>query len=41
MNYSNFDQVLKDLQSLNQTIEDIRQKIVTVRNGMKISVNIL
>lgn len=30
MNYSNFDQVLKDLQSLNQTIEDIRQKIVTV-----------
>ena len=30
MNYSNFDQVLKDLQSLNQAIEDIRQKIVTV-----------
>ncbi len=30
MNYSNFDQVLEDLQSLNQAIEDIRQKIVTV-----------
>jgi hypothetical protein len=30
MNYSNFDQVLQDLQSLNQAIEDIRQKIVTV-----------
>lgn len=30
MNYSNFDQVLNDLQSLNQAIEDIRQKIVTV-----------
>jgi len=30
MNYSSFDQVLEDLQSLNQTIEDIRQKIVTV-----------
>jgi hypothetical protein len=30
MSYSNFDQVLKDLQSLNQAIEDIRQKIVTV-----------
>jgi len=29
VNYSNFDQVLKDLQSLNQAIEDIRQKIVT------------
>ena len=33
MNYSNFDQVLEDLQSLNQAIEDIRQKIVTV-NGV-------
>ncbi|MFC1604218.1 hypothetical protein ACFL5F_04240 [Planctomycetota bacterium] len=30
MNYSNFNQVLKDFQSLNQIIEDIRQKIVTV-----------
>jgi hypothetical protein len=30
MNYSNFDHVLKDLQSLNQVIEEIRQKIVTV-----------
>jgi hypothetical protein len=30
MNYSNFDQVLNDFQSLNQTIEDIRHKIVTV-----------
>jgi uncharacterized protein YoaH (UPF0181 family) len=30
MNYANFDQVLKDLQSLNQAIEDIRQKIVTM-----------
>lgn len=30
MDYSNFQQVLKDLQSLNQAIEDIRQKIVTV-----------
>lgn len=30
MNYSNFDQVLSDLQSLNQAIEDIRQKIVNV-----------
>jgi len=30
MDYSNFNQVLKDLQSLNQAIEDVRQKIVTV-----------
>lgn len=30
MNYSSFDQILKDLLSLNQAIEDIRQKIVTV-----------
>ncbi|MBI2918378.1 MAG: hypothetical protein HYY01_10345 [Chloroflexi bacterium] len=33
MNYSNFNHVLKDLQSLNQAIEEIRQKIVTV-NGV-------
>ena len=30
MNYSNFDQVLNDLRSLNQAIEVIRQKVVTV-----------
>jgi hypothetical protein len=30
MHYSNFDQVLKDLQGINQDIEDIRQKIVSV-----------
>lgn len=30
MHYSNFGQVVKDLQSLIQAIEDIRQKIVTV-----------
>ncbi|MEG8990929.1 hypothetical protein VJY32_14285 [Ignavibacteria bacterium 4148-Me] len=30
MNYSNFDQVLQDLQSINQAIEAIRQRIVTV-----------
>jgi hypothetical protein len=30
MNYSSFDQVLKDLQSLNQAIEDIRQKLVAM-----------
>ena len=30
MYYSNFEQVIKDLQNLNQAIEDIRQKIVTV-----------
>lgn len=30
VDYSNFDQIVYDLQSLNQTIEDIRQKIVTV-----------
>ena len=29
MSYSNFGQVLTDLQILNQTIEDIRQRIVT------------
>ncbi len=29
-NYNDFDQVLCDLQRLNHTIEDIRQKIVTV-----------
>ena len=30
MNNYNFDQVLNDLQSLNQVIENIRQKIVTM-----------
>jgi len=30
MNYSNFNQVLSDLQIQNHSIEDIRQKIVTV-----------
>ena len=30
MHYSSFSQVLRDLQSLNQAIEDIRQRIVTV-----------
>ncbi|MEW6499794.1 MAG: hypothetical protein AB1589_46120, partial [Cyanobacteriota bacterium] len=30
MNYSNFDQVLQDFLSINQAIEEIRQRIVTV-----------
>jgi len=37
MNYSNFDQVLKDLQSLNQAIENIRQKLVTVSGVLYVS----